>query len=112
MVEIAKRVERQLTVMVFNGESVSPICLLRELHSHLALSRIAIHTPGEADVGVWNCVYCCPICSYVIKNNITLLNDIILGQFFLQEVSSLCGGHHRADEKAHCRLWTVPGCVW
>ena len=62
LVEIAKRVGWQLTVIVFDGESVSPMCLLRELHSHLALSQIMIHTPGEADVGVRNHVYCCPIC--------------------------------------------------
>ena len=82
MVEIAKRVRRQLTVMVFDGESVSPICLLGELHSYLALSWITIHTPGEADVGVWNRVYCCPICSYVIKNNIALLDHIIVGHYW------------------------------
>ena len=52
MVEIAKRVGWQLTVIIFEGESVSPVCLLQELHSHLTLSRIAIHTPEEAKVGV------------------------------------------------------------
>ena len=36
-IEIAKRIGRQLTVVVFNGESVSPVCLLQELHSHVAL---------------------------------------------------------------------------
>ena len=35
MVEVAKRVGRQLTVIVFDGESISPMCLLRELHSHM-----------------------------------------------------------------------------
>ena len=38
MVEIAKRVGWQLTVIVFDGESVSPVYLLRELHSCVALS--------------------------------------------------------------------------
>ena len=37
MVEIAKRIGRQLMVIVFDGESVSPVCLLGELHSHMAL---------------------------------------------------------------------------
>ena len=82
MVEIAKRVGRQLTVIVFDGESVSPVCLLGELHSHMALSRIAIHTPGEAEVGVRNRMYCCPICTYVIKNDIALLDHIIVGHYW------------------------------
>ena len=68
-------------VIVFDSESVSPVCLLGELHSHMALSWIAIHTPGEADVGVQNHVYCCPICMYVVKNNITLLDHIIVGHY-------------------------------
>ena len=37
MVEIAKRVRWQLTVIVFDGESVSPVCLLGELHFRVAL---------------------------------------------------------------------------
>ena len=82
LVEVAKRVGQQLTVIVFDGESVSPICLLGELHFRLALLRITIHTPGEANVGVQNCVYCCPMCTYVIKNNITLLNHIIVGHYW------------------------------
>ena len=38
LVEIAKGLGRQLTVVVFEGESVSPSCLLSELHSCMALS--------------------------------------------------------------------------
>ena len=82
MVEIAKRVRWQLTVIVFEGESVSPVCLLQELHSHLTLSRIAIHTPQEAKVGVRNHMYCCPICTYVVKNNIVFLDHIIVGHYW------------------------------
>ena len=82
IVEIAKRVEWQLTVMVLDGESVSPVCLLEELHSHMALSRIAIHAPEEADVGVWKHMYCCPICTYVVKNDIALLDHIIIGHYW------------------------------
>ena len=63
MVEIAKRVGQQLTVIVFNGESVSPMCLIQELHSCMALSQIVIHTPQEADVGVWEpCVLLPQLC--------------------------------------------------
>ena len=82
LVEIAKRVGWQLTVIVFDGESVSPVCLLKELHSHVALLRIAIHTPEEAEVGVRNRMYCCPICTYVIKNDIALLDHIIVGHYW------------------------------
>ena len=31
LIEIAKRIGRQLTVVVFEGESVSPWCLLRQI---------------------------------------------------------------------------------
>ena len=40
LIEIAKGLGRQLTVVVFEGESVSPSCLLGELHSCMALSAI------------------------------------------------------------------------
>ena len=81
MVEIAKRVGWLLTVIVFEGESVTPMCLLQELHSRLTLSRIAIHTPEEAKVGVKNRMYCCPICTYMVKNGLTFLNHLIVGHY-------------------------------
>ena len=65
LIEIAKRLGWQLTVVVFEGESVSPWCLLSELHSHLALSRFVIHTPDKAKIGIRNHVYCCPICMHM-----------------------------------------------
>ena len=37
LIEIAKGLGRQLTVVVFEGESVTPKCLLGELHSCMAL---------------------------------------------------------------------------
>ena len=68
MVEIAKRVGQQLTVVLFDGES----CL-----THVSARRVAFpcgsltdcnpHMPGEADVGAQNHMYCCPICAYVVK---------------------------------------------
>ena len=63
LIEIAKRIGRQLMVVVFEGESVSPWCLLGDLHSRLALSRFTIHTPEEAKIGISICMYCCPICA-------------------------------------------------
>ena len=44
MVKLAKGVGRPLTVVVFKGEWVTPLCLLQELHLCLTLSRIMIHT--------------------------------------------------------------------
>ena len=38
MVEIARGMGRQFTIIVFDGESISPTCLLGELHSHTSLS--------------------------------------------------------------------------
>ena len=38
LIEIAKGLGRQLTVVVFEGKSVTPMCLLGELHLHMALS--------------------------------------------------------------------------
>ena len=112
MVEIAKRVGRLLTVIVFEGESVTPMCLLQELHSCLTLSRITIHTPEEAKVGVKNHMYCCPICTYMVKNDLVFLNHIIVGHYWGSFSCGKClafhGGHCTADEKAHCRLWEAP----
>ena len=82
LIEIAKRIGWQLTVVVFEGESVSPWCLLGDLHSCLALLRFTIHTTEEAKIGISIHVYCCPICAYVIKNNTTLLDHIIVGHYW------------------------------
>ena len=52
LIQIAKGLGRQLTVVVFEGESVTPKCLLSKLHSRMALSRYALHTSGEAKMGI------------------------------------------------------------
>ena len=82
MVEIAQGVGRQLTVIIFDGESFSPVCLLEALHSRVAVSWITIHTPEEAERGVQNRVYCCSICAYVGKSNYAFLNHIIVGHYW------------------------------
>ena len=82
LIEIAKRLGQQLTVVVFEGESVSPLCLLGDLHSHLALSRFTLHTPEEAKMGISIHMYCCPIYTYVIKNNTTFVDHIIVGHYW------------------------------
>ena len=82
MVKLAKGVRWPLTVIVFEGESVTPLCLLQELHSCLTLSHIAIHTLEEAKVGPKNRMSCCPICAYVVKNDYSFLNHIIVGHYW------------------------------
>ena len=82
LIEIAKGLGWQLTVVVFEGESVSPSCLLSKLHSRMALSRFALHMPDEARIGIKNCTYCCPICTYVVNNCTTLLDHIVVGHYW------------------------------
>ena len=82
MIEIARGMGRQFTILIFEGESVSPTCLLGELHSHTSLSRMAIHTDREANMGIHNCVYCCPICAYIVKNATALLDHIVVGHYW------------------------------
>ena len=82
LIEIAKGLGQQLTVVVFEGESVSPWCLLSKLHSRMALSRFALHTSEEAKIGIRNRVYCCPICAYVVKNCTTPLDHIVVGHYW------------------------------
>ena len=81
LIQIAKRIGWQLMVVVLEGESVSPWCLLGKLHSRLALSRFNIHTPEEANMGICIRMYCCPICAYVVKNDTALLDHIIIGHY-------------------------------
>ena len=82
MVDVAKRVRRLLTIIIFEGESVTPVCLLHELHSQVALSRITIHTSEEAKVRIMNRMYCCPICTYMAKIKSIFLDHIIAGHYW------------------------------
>ena len=82
MLKLAKEVGRLLTIIVLEGEMVTPLCLLQELHLCLALSRIAIHTPEEVKVGPKNHVSCCPICAYMARNDYSFLNHIIIGHYW------------------------------
>ena len=108
MVELAKGVGRPLTVVVFEGESVTPMCLLQELRSCLTLSHIAIHTLEEVKVGPMNHMSCCPICAYVVKNDHLFLNHIIIGHYWS---SFSCGKYLKfmatdgQQMKRH-----IPGC--
>ena len=68
--------------MVFEGGMVTPLGFLQELHLCLTLSCIAISTPEEVKVGLKNCMSCCPICAYIVKNDYSFLNHIIIGHYW------------------------------
>ena len=82
LIQIAKGLGRQLTLVVFEGESVTPKCLLSKLHSCMALSQYALHTSDEAKMGIRHRVFCCPICEYVANNPTTFLNHIVVGHYW------------------------------
>ena len=111
LIEIAKGLGRQLTVVVFEGECVSPSCLLSELHSRMALSWFALYMPDEARIGIKNWMYCCPICVYVINNCTTPPRSHrswpLLGQLLLWCVSSFHYTHHSGNDGTSNWLWKV-----
>ena len=82
LLKLAKELGWLLTVVVFEGGTVTPLGLLQELHSRSTLSSITIHMPEEVKVGPKNCVSCCPICVYVVKNDYLFLNHIIIGHYW------------------------------
>ena len=82
LLDLAKELGHPLTTMVFEGGIVTPLGLLQELHLHLTLLHIPIHMPEEVKMGENNRIPCCPICAYVIKNNNTFLNHIIIGHYW------------------------------
>ena len=82
LLQMAQRLGRQLTVVVLDGESVTPWCLLGKLHSRLALARYALHTSGEAKMGIRHRMFFCPICAYVTNNPTTFLNHIVVGHYW------------------------------
>ena len=90
MVDIARGMGCQFTIIIFNGESISPTCLLRKLHSHTSLLQMVIHTEREANMGRRNYVYCCPICEYVVKNAMALLDHIMVGHYWGSFSCGMC----------------------
>ena len=108
MIKLTKGVRRPLTVIVLEGEMVTPLGLLQELHLHLTLFCITIHTLEEVKVGPKNHMSCCPICVYVVKNDYSFLNHIIVGHYWSSFSCGKClkfmatNGHQM---KRH-----IPGC--
>ena len=98
------------STMVFEGGMVAPLGLLQELHSHLTLSHILIHTPEEVKMGQKNRVSCCPICMYVIKKRLHVPHhQPLLEQFFLWEMPGVCSILWTADEETLSKVWWPQG---
>ena len=90
MIEITRGMGRQFTIVIFDGESVSPMCLLGQLHSCTSFLRMVIHMDREANMGKRNYVYCCPICAYVVKNATALLDHIVVGHYWGSFSCGMC----------------------
>ena len=69
-------------MVVLEGESITPWCLLDELHLRMALTWFALHTSGEAKMGIWHHVFFCPICAYVANNPTIFLDHIVVGHYW------------------------------
>ena len=82
LLELVKEHGQPLTIVVFEGGTITPLGLLQELHLQLILSHIPIHTLEEAKLGQKNRVSCCPICAYIVKNNYTFLNHIVICHYW------------------------------
>ena len=61
---------------------VTLLGLLQRLHSRLTFSCITISTPEEVKVGLKNCMSCCPICAYIVKNDYSFLNHIVIRHYW------------------------------
>ena len=104
----------QFTIVIFDGESISPMCLLGELHSHASLSRMAVHTDREANMGRRNYVYCCPICAYIAKNATALLDHIMVGHYWGSFSCGMClsfAATNAEEMKRHVELVSSPKLV-
>ena len=104
---LAKEVGWPLTVVVFEGGMDTPLGLLQELHSRLALSHIAISMPEEGEGGTKephvmlpHMHVCCQKQLLVSKPH----HQTLLEQLFLWEMSRVCGVLGAADEKTHPQL--------
>ena len=118
LLELAKELGRPLTIVVFEGGTVTLLGLLQELHLHLTLLRIPIHTLEEVKMGQKNRISCCPICACIVKNDYAFLNDIVICHYWSrfscgkcleftassgQQHFPKCGGPKEARKEAHSK---------
>ena len=77
-------------IVIFEGGNVTPLGLLQELHLWFTLSHIPIFTSDEVKQGQKTCVSCCPICTYIIKNDSTFLNHIVISHYWSNFACGKC----------------------
>ena len=66
--------------------------LLQELHLQYTLLHIPIFTTEEAKQGQKLHVSCCPICAYIVKNDSTFLNHIVIMHYWCNYACGRCLG--------------------
>ena len=64
--------------------------LLQELHLQVTLSRIPIFTSDKAKQGQKPQVSCCPICAYIVKNDSTFVNHIVISHYWSNFACGKC----------------------
>lgn len=83
-----KNLGQDYIIVVFEGGNITPLGLLLDLHSRFSLSRISIATCGEEEPKP--CVSCCPLCMYVVKNDPSFLNHIVIGHYWCNYACGRC----------------------
>ena len=82
LLEKVKDLGQPFTIIVFEGSNVTPLGLLQELHLQLTLSHIPIFTPDKAKLGQKMRISCCPICTFIMKNDSAFLNHIVICHYW------------------------------
>ena len=83
MIKLAKEGGCPLTVIVFEGEMVTPLGLLQELHSCLTLSLHRDPHTWRSEGGAKEpCVLLPYLCTYMVKNDYSFLNHIIVRHYW------------------------------
>ena len=90
LVEKAKDLGWPFIIIVFEGGNVTLLGLLQELHLWLTLSHIPIFTPEKANLGQKTRISCCPICTYIVKNDSAFLNHIVICHYWSSFACAKC----------------------
>ena len=75
-------------IVVFQGGTVTPLGLLKELHTQSVLAHIPIYRPGETKDGHNPCMSCCMFCTYTVQNDPAYLNHIVCTHY---DANFACG---------------------
>ena len=90
LLEKAKVQGQPYIIVIFEGGNMTLLELLQELHLWYTLSCIPIFTADEAKQGQKPHVSCCPICAYLIKNDSTFLNHIVIAHYWCNYTCRKC----------------------